>query len=108
MNGNEDKIRMLNDNPPLSNKMKFFVPEVGPWMFRIRSNQCHLFHGNDSTHIAIVKEQVENLTIKIGIRMKNNKFKSINPCAKHSDKFNTKANTKVLTLETTSTKLITL
>ena len=84
------KIQMLNDNPKISAKMKYYVPTDGPWLCRIRTNQCHLFHSNDSISIGVVKEDLPDLKMKIGVRMKNNSAKTIKPCTTHEEKFRSK------------------
>ena len=89
---------MLNDNPKLSNKMKFFEKQDGTWLARIRSNQCHSFHSNDAINIGIVKEDYDELTIKAYIQMKNNKLQPVKPCENHAEKFGTKVSN--ITLET--------
>ena len=81
---------MLQDNPQVTTKMKFHVPEAGPWMLRLRSNICHLFHGNDAIEIGICKAQVENLKIKLSVKIKDNKFKAVKPCPKHEEKYRSK------------------
>ena len=90
LNDDTAKIVMLNANPPTSQKMKFHVPASGPWLLRLRSNPCHQFHGNDSIQIGIVKEQLENLVIKIKIQMEGHKFKTLTACERHQTKFHSK------------------
>ena len=84
------KIKLLNENPKLANKMKFYAREDGTWLLRVRTNQCHSFHSNDAIHFGVVKEQVDDLTMKIYVRMKNNRLKTIKPCENHSKKFRVK------------------
>ena len=90
MDESSKTIKLLNENPRISNKMKYFEKENGTWLARLRSNQCHQFHSNDSIAIGIVKKDCENLIMKITIRMKNNKLKAIKCCENHSQKFRSK------------------
>ena len=85
---------MLNDNPKISAKMKFFEPVSGPWLCRIRTNQCHTFHSNDAISIAVIKEEAPDLVMKIGVRKKDNVTKAIKPCQNHEDKFRSKVKEK--------------
>ena len=84
---------MLNENPRLSNKMKFYEKQDGTWLARIRANQCHSYHSNDAIAIGLVKEDYDDLTIKAYLQMKNNKLQPIKPCENHAEKFSTKVKT---------------
>ena len=90
LNDNMAKIRLLEENPKVSNKMKVFMPNTGPWLLRIRNNSCHMFHGSDAIQIGIIKEQVQDLTMTISIRMLEKKYQTLKNCQRHAEKFNSK------------------
>lgn len=90
MNCNENKISLLDDTPNLSNKMKFHETANGNWLLRVRMNPCHLFHGNDRINLGFSRVELENVEMRISVKIKGKNNAKIAACNNHSNKFNSK------------------
>ena len=70
--------------------MKFHEMPNGDWLLRVRMNPCHLFHGNDRINIGFERVDIENVKMKIFLKIKGRLNTKITSCANHSAKFNSK------------------
>ena len=87
----EDKrFKMLDDQPPLSNKMKFFLAENGSWLLRVRQNRCHTFHGSDRINFGIRKADEGDLVLRIYLRVQGKPNAPVKSCPNHATKFKNK------------------
>ena len=85
---------MLDEQPPLSNKMKFYVADNGDWLMRVRQNRCHEFHGNDRINVGFLKSDTKNLELRVYLRVQGKLNAPVKSCSNHATKFKNKVNMK--------------
>ena len=86
----EKRFKMLDDQPTISNKMKFFLMDNGNWLLRVRQNRCHSFHGNDRINFGIRKHDEKDLVLRIYLRIKGKPNTPVKSCSSHATKFKNK------------------
>ena len=98
MNCDENKISLLDDTPNLSNKMEFHETFNGNWLLRVRMNPCHLFHGNDRINLGFKRVELDNVEMRISVKIKGKTNTKMTACANHSNKFSSKVITIIINM----------
>ena len=81
---------LIDPQPDISNKMKFYTENNGNWMIRVRTNQCHQFHDNDRINIGFIKMDLNDITMKISLRIMGKESHPIKSCQNHAAKYRNK------------------
>ena len=93
----ESRLILLDETQPLSNKMKAYVHPNGTWMFKVRSNVCHMFHSSDRINIGFRIENIPNTRLRLYLSIDGVKKAVIKSCADHNRRLKNKvfSNTQI-------------